>query len=305
MPSAPPQGSSAQPSVVLLLQDDTLELYDWVLTRDGFTTHATTDPTEALRAAADADVIVTALKLRGSFDGIELVRRLRADDRTRNRTVVVLSASVTPTCRQQAIDAGCDLFVPKPCLPDELVEVLRRAVRPNEDAAPGEHSTPNADRDAERARAAPATQRRPSPPALAGSSRGHPACRMQDEGCRSRPVFYIRHPPSCIQSAFFCSAHISVRPPRRRSRAVRGRGRRDGPAGAPARPTPSALRGVPASSPRFSCIARQDSCCPWRWASSTANSLDKAVIVSWLCPFDNSGPTRDFGPRSFSMPRIV
>jgi len=126
MPSAPLRGSSAQPSVVLLLQDDTLELYDWVLTRDGFNTYPTTDPMEALRAAADADVIVTALKIRGSFDGIELVRRLRADDRTRNRTVVVLSASVTPACRQQAIDAGCDLFLPKPCLPDELVEVLRQ-----------------------------------------------------------------------------------------------------------------------------------------------------------------------------------
>jgi two-component system, cell cycle response regulator DivK len=126
MPSAHPQGSSAQPSVVLLLQDDTLELYDWVLTRDGFSTHATTDPAEALHAAVDADVIVTALKLRGSFDGIELVRRLRADARTSSRPVVMLSASVTPACRQQAIDAGCDLFLAKPCLPDELVEVLRQ-----------------------------------------------------------------------------------------------------------------------------------------------------------------------------------
>ena len=33
---------------------------------------------------------------------------------------------------------------------------------------------------------------------------------MQNEGCRSRPVFYIRHPPSCIQAVFFSSLLTKV-----------------------------------------------------------------------------------------------
>jgi hypothetical protein len=28
---------------------------------------------------------------------------------------------------------------------------------------------------------------------------------MQDEGCRIGPSFYIQHPSSCIQAAFFSS----------------------------------------------------------------------------------------------------
>jgi len=116
---------SGQLSVVLLLQDDSLELYEWYLKANGFTIVATDDPAAALNAAPGADLIVTGIKLRGPFDGIELIRRLRDDDRTRNKPVVVLSASVTATSRQRAFDAGCDLFLPKPCLPDELVARLR------------------------------------------------------------------------------------------------------------------------------------------------------------------------------------
>jgi DNA-binding response OmpR family regulator len=84
----------------------------------------TTD--SALPLASQADVIVTGLLVPGSFDGIDLVRRLRAGLLTRAKGIVVLTACVTEQHRQAARSAGCDVFLPKPCLPDLLESQVRR-----------------------------------------------------------------------------------------------------------------------------------------------------------------------------------
>ena len=69
------------PSTVLLVEpdEDNRDMYAESLRRYGFTvlTAATTD--EGLRRASDADVIVTEIRVSGSFDGLALVSRLRHD----------------------------------------------------------------------------------------------------------------------------------------------------------------------------------------------------------------------------------
>lgn len=81
---------------------------------------------EALAAAPMADVVVTDIRVPGPFDGVELVRRLRADDHAKHTPVIVLTACVFEPDRQRAHAAGCDLFLPKPCLPDALAIEIRR-----------------------------------------------------------------------------------------------------------------------------------------------------------------------------------
>jgi len=86
--------------------------------------------TSAAQALAiTADVIVTGLRVAGPFDGIELIRRLRADDRTTDRPIVVLTACAWDADREAAEQAGCAAFLAKPCLPERLLGEIRRVLR--------------------------------------------------------------------------------------------------------------------------------------------------------------------------------
>jgi two-component system cell cycle response regulator DivK len=98
-----------------------LRLNDLVVTEA-----ATTD--DGWAKAATADVVVTGLMVPGSFDGLELVRRLRRDPATATKPIVVLTARVMQADRDAAEDAGCDVFLPKPCLPDVLLAEIRRVL---------------------------------------------------------------------------------------------------------------------------------------------------------------------------------
>jgi two-component system, cell cycle response regulator DivK len=88
------------------------------------------DSTDAgLSAAPEADLVITGIRLAGSFDGIELVRRLRGDARTKHTPVIVLTACVFEPDQARAFAAGCDLFLPKPCLPEDLLQQAKELIR--------------------------------------------------------------------------------------------------------------------------------------------------------------------------------
>ena len=87
------------------------------------------DSTDAgLSAAHAADLVVTGIRVGGSFDGIELVRRLRHDDRTKSTPLIVLTACTFEPDQARAYAAGCDVFLPKPCLPETLLAEARRLI---------------------------------------------------------------------------------------------------------------------------------------------------------------------------------
>jgi two-component system cell cycle response regulator DivK len=91
----------------------------------GFTV-ATADTTdEGLILASDADVIVTEIRVHGSFDGVELIGRLRDADETRQTPIIVLTACAFEPDQARARAAGCNVFLPKPCLPEQLVREIR------------------------------------------------------------------------------------------------------------------------------------------------------------------------------------
>ena len=60
------------------------------------------------------------------MDGWEATRRLKADDRTRAIPVVALTGHALAGHSKGAREAGCDSFLAKPCLPDQLVAEIRR-----------------------------------------------------------------------------------------------------------------------------------------------------------------------------------
>src|SRR5205823_1111264 len=84
---------------------------------------------EALKQAADTapDIILMDLSLP-VMDGWEATRRLKADARTAHIPVVALTGHALAGISEGAKKAGCDAFVTKPCLPEDLVKEIRRVL---------------------------------------------------------------------------------------------------------------------------------------------------------------------------------
>jgi two-component system phosphate regulon response regulator PhoB len=119
----------SRPSSILLVDRgaDEREMYAEYLGGEGFSTRQAQNAVDAFRMATEAppEVVVTEMRLDGGHTGIELVTRLRKDARTRDVPLIVLTGRVFDEDRARAVRAGCDMFLGKPCLPDELARQIR------------------------------------------------------------------------------------------------------------------------------------------------------------------------------------
>jgi CheY-like chemotaxis protein len=113
---------------VLLISDspDEREMYAESFRRKGFCTLQAASAADAFRLASELPpaAIVTDVRLAGEEDGLDLTRRFKQDEQTRRVPVVILTGYVFTHDREAAARAGCDVFVPKPCLPDALSSVV-------------------------------------------------------------------------------------------------------------------------------------------------------------------------------------
>lgn len=96
------------------------------LQRDGFTVLLASDGTAGLDIATREcpHVIVTDVNMPG-MDGLDMVKALRADARTRDIAILVLSSDERPECERQALDAGADEYILKPIKPEALAARAR------------------------------------------------------------------------------------------------------------------------------------------------------------------------------------
>ena len=118
-----------QGPLILVVDDyeDAREMYAEYLRFCGFRVAEARNGNEALEQAFRLmpDLILMDLSLPG-MDGWEATRQLKADERTRNIPVVALTGHALAGASEGARRAGCDSFVTKPCLPDDLVVEVRR-----------------------------------------------------------------------------------------------------------------------------------------------------------------------------------
>jgi len=119
---------TAQP-LVLVVDDfqDNREMYAEYLAYCGFRVIEAKNGKEAIEQAfaQSPNVIIMDLSLP-VMDGWEATRRLKADGRTRSIPVIALTGHALCGHSKGALDAGCDAFVAKPCLPDQLVLEIKR-----------------------------------------------------------------------------------------------------------------------------------------------------------------------------------
>jgi CheY-like chemotaxis protein len=115
--------------LILVVDDyqDAREMYAEYLQFSGFRVAEARNGNEAVDQAfaLRPDLILMDLSLPGK-DGWEATRELKADDRTRHIPIVALTGHALAGASDGAKKAGCDSFVTKPCLPDDLVVEVRR-----------------------------------------------------------------------------------------------------------------------------------------------------------------------------------
>lgn len=114
--------------LVLLAEDfeDARELYRDYLEFSGFAVHTATNGREAIdqAIAIQPDLILMDASMP-VLDGWQATRELKSNPATQHIPVLALTAHAFDDARQQAEAVGCDGFVTKPCLPDDLVSRVR------------------------------------------------------------------------------------------------------------------------------------------------------------------------------------
>ena len=125
-----PRTNKRTAAVVLLVQppDDGRDMYAEFFRHHGMDVVCPEGVEMALSLASAADVIVTELQLPGTMDGYAFIERLRADAATRDKLIIVVTSWAWQTERLRAQDAGCDVFLTKPCLPAALLRHVRRGL---------------------------------------------------------------------------------------------------------------------------------------------------------------------------------
>jgi len=117
---------------ILVIEDepDILEVIEYNLARDGFRVVTARDGDAGLRLARAElpDAVVLDLMLPG-IDGLEICRRLRADDVTRTLPIVMVTAKGEEADIVVGLGIGADDYLTKPFSPRELVARVRAVLR--------------------------------------------------------------------------------------------------------------------------------------------------------------------------------
>ena len=117
---------------VLLVEDEAAlaELLKYNLEKEGYRVTLATDGEEALIAAEESapDLVLLDWMLPKA-SGIEVCRRLRARQDTRNTPIVMLTARDEESDRVRGLDTGADDYISKPFSMGELLARLRAVMR--------------------------------------------------------------------------------------------------------------------------------------------------------------------------------
>ncbi len=117
---------------VLVVEDEEAlaQLLKYNLEKEGYRVTTAADGEEALMLAAEAppDLVVLDWMLPKA-PGIEVCRRLRARQETRNTPIVMLTARTEESDRIRGLDVGADDYITKPFSMNELLARLRAVMR--------------------------------------------------------------------------------------------------------------------------------------------------------------------------------
>ena len=127
-------------TLILIAEDDedNREGYAEYLTFLGYRVEQVANGDDAVASTQRLrpDVLLLDLALPG-IDGWEVARQIKGDHETRSTLIIALSACVFPGDIVRATDAGCDVFLDKPCYPQTVADEIRRLVAARDTTAAG------------------------------------------------------------------------------------------------------------------------------------------------------------------------
>ena len=117
---------------ILLVEDEPAiqELLAFNVTQCGYRAILAQDANSAIAQISQAlpDLILLDWMLPGA-SGVELARRLRADQRTRNVPIIMLTARTDERDKVLGLESGADDYITKPFSPRELMARIRAVLR--------------------------------------------------------------------------------------------------------------------------------------------------------------------------------
>ena len=114
---------------VLIVEDNekSMKLFRDVLAAKGYRTLEATTGGRAVEVAAEhgPDLVLMDIQLP-DIDGVEVLKRLRADERTASVSVLALTAQAMHGDREHFLSAGFDGYISKPVDVVELIGTVRK-----------------------------------------------------------------------------------------------------------------------------------------------------------------------------------
>ena len=124
---------------ILVIENEaaSAQLITFNLTMAGHTVGRVRDADSALLLLEDSlpDMLLLDWTLPGQC-GLSLLRRLRAQPRTHDLPIIMVSARCADADKIQALDSGADDYITKPFNPRELVARVHSVLRRRQPAAP-------------------------------------------------------------------------------------------------------------------------------------------------------------------------
>ena len=115
--------------LILVIDDteDNREVYVQFFRYQGWRVEPAGDGVEGLRLASELKPAVIVLDLGlPRMDGWEVAERLKADAGTKGIPIIACTGHAVPELKSRAIKAGVAEYVVKPCLPTDLVALIRK-----------------------------------------------------------------------------------------------------------------------------------------------------------------------------------
>jgi diguanylate cyclase (GGDEF)-like protein len=120
-------------SELILVADDDADILRFVelnLRLEGYEIETAMDGEEALRKARDVSPALAILDvMMPKLDGLEVCQALRADNRTTQMCIIMLTARTMPAEKVLGFTAGADDYIAKPFDPLELVARVKTTLR--------------------------------------------------------------------------------------------------------------------------------------------------------------------------------
>ena len=135
----------AEGPLILVVDDyqDAREMCSEYLRFSGFRVEEAVDGVEAIeKATRDLPAAILMDLSLPRLDGWEATRRLKKDDRTKHIPIIALTGHALAGHSEGAAEAGCDSFLTKPCLPDQMVAEVRRILDRSSSAGSTAESEP-------------------------------------------------------------------------------------------------------------------------------------------------------------------